>query len=96
MPYVRERGDGPAHTLHSNRHRDLKSSCPSNVCHHMHKEYPHRLSYNRFVERQTKVGLLLLLFLQTCALDNFVQVYPSSTPRRLSPVTLSGQAAIGQ
>ena len=33
------------------------------------KEFPHRLSYNRFVERQQKVGLHLLLFLQTCALD---------------------------
>lgn len=35
----------------------------------MRKEFPHRLSYNRFVERQQKVGLHLLLFLQTCALD---------------------------
>lgn len=34
----------------------------------MRKEFPHRLSYNRFVERQQKVGLHLLLFLQTCAL----------------------------
>lgn len=32
-------------------------------------EFPHRLSYNRLVERQAKVGLQLLRFLQICALD---------------------------
>ena len=35
---------------------------------HMKKEFPHTVSYNRFVERQAQVALHLLLFLQTCAL----------------------------
>ena len=54
--------------FHILRHRDLKSFYLGYVCNHMRKEFPHRLSYNRFVERQAKVGLHLLLFLQTCAL----------------------------
>ena len=61
---------GPFHLerFHSFRHHDLKSFYLGYVCNHMRKEFPHRLSYNRFVERQAKVGLQLLLFLQTCAL----------------------------
>ena len=54
--------------FHTMRQRDLKSFYLGYVCNHMRKEFPHRLSYNRFVERQAKVGLHLLLFLQTCAL----------------------------
>ena len=68
--------------FHTMRHRDLKSFYLGYVCNHMRKEFPNRLSYNRFVERQfpnrlsynrfverqAKVGLQLLLFLQTCAL----------------------------
>ena len=34
----------------------------------MRGDFPHRVSYNRFVERQAQVALHLLLFLQTCAL----------------------------
>jgi hypothetical protein len=54
--------------FHTMRHRDLKSFYLGYICNHMCREFPHRLSYNRFVERQAKVGLHLLLFLQTCAL----------------------------
>ncbi len=54
--------------FHTIRHRDLKSFYLGYVCNHICREFPRRLSYNRFVERQTKVGLHLLLFLQTCAL----------------------------
>ena len=54
--------------FHTVRHRDLKSFYLGYICNHMHREFPHRLSYNRFVERQAKVELHLLLFLQTCAL----------------------------
>ena len=48
---------------HTMRHRDLKSFYLGYVCNHMRKEFPRRLSYNRFVERQAAVGLHLLLFL---------------------------------
>ena len=37
--------------FHILRHRDLKSFYLGYVCNHMRKEFPHRLSYNRFVER---------------------------------------------
>ena len=55
--------------FHTYRFRDLKSFYLGYVCQHMRNEFPHPLSYNRFVERQAQVGLHLLLFLQTCALD---------------------------
>lgn len=54
--------------FHTRHFRDLKSFYLGYVCRHMHKEFPHTVSYNRFVERQAQVGLHLLLFLQTCAL----------------------------
>jgi len=45
------------------------------VCQHMRKEFPHTVSYNRFVERQAQVSLHLLLFLQTCALFAFINMH---------------------
>ena len=54
--------------FHTHRFRDLKSFYLGYICQHMRGDFPHRLSYNRFVERQAQVALHLLLFLQTCAL----------------------------
>lgn len=54
--------------FHTSRFRDLKSFYLGYICQHMRKEFPHVISYNRFVERQAKVGLHLLLYFQTCAL----------------------------
>ena len=54
--------------FHTKRFRDLKSFYLGYVCQHMKKEFPHTVSYNRFVEWQAQVALHLLLFLQTCAL----------------------------
>ena len=54
--------------FHTSRFRDIKSFYLGYICQHMRKEFPHVISYNRFVERQAKVGLHLLLFFQTCAL----------------------------
>ena len=86
------------------RHRDLKSFYLGYVCNHMRKEFPHRLSYNRFVERQAKVGLHLLLFLQTCALGKCTGIsIIGSTPlkscnikRAHSHRTMKGWAAKGK
>ena len=50
------------------------------ICNHMRREFPHRLSYNRFVERQAKVRLHLLLFLQTCALGKCLEYHSSIPP----------------
>ena len=53
--------------FHTMRHRDLKSFYLGYVCNHMRKEFPNRLSYNRFVERQATVGLQC--FLHYCRLN---------------------------
>ena len=49
--------------FHAMRHRDLKSFYLGYICNHMRREFPHSLFYNRFVERQAKVGLHILQFL---------------------------------
>ena len=54
--------------FHTKRYRDLKSFYLGYVCQHMKNEFPHTVSYNRFVERQAQVSLHLMLFLQICAL----------------------------
>lgn len=54
--------------FHTSHFRDLKSFYLGYISQHMRREFPHVISYNRFVERQAKVGLHLLLFYQTCAL----------------------------
>lgn len=90
--------------FHTMRQRDLKSFYLGYVCNHMRKEFPHRLSYNRFVERQAKVGLRLLLFLQTCALGKCTGIsIIDSTPlkscnikRAHSHRTMKGWAAKGK
>ena len=48
--------------------RNLKSFYLIYICQHIRKDFPHTISYNRFVKRQAQIGLHLLLFLQTCAL----------------------------
>lgn len=54
--------------FHTSHFRDLKTFYLGYVCQHMRGDFPNRISYNRFVERQTKVALHLMLFLNTCAL----------------------------
>ena len=90
--------------FHTMRHRDLKSFYLGYICNHMRSEFPHHLSYNRFVERQAKVGLHLLLFLQTCALGKCTGIsIIDSTPlvschikRANSHRTMRGWAAKGK
>lgn len=53
---------------HQSHYIDLKTFYLHEICEHHRSEFPHTLSYNRFVERQQKVNMLLLIFLQTCAL----------------------------
>ena len=40
----------------------MKSFYLGYVCQHMRQDFPHTVSYNRFVERQAQVALKLLLF----------------------------------
>ena len=72
--------------FHTNHFRDLKSFYLGYVCQHMRRDFPHTVSYNRFVERQAQVGLLLLLFLQTCALGKCTGIsIIDSTPLKSMP-----------
>ena len=75
--------------FHTMRHLEQKSFYPGYICNHMRREFPHRLSYNRFVERHAKVELHLLLYLQTCALGKCkcTGSYKSSIPPHLCHVT---------
>ena len=69
MPHVWQRGDDCSCALpYHVTPRPLKSFFLGYICKHMRRQFSHRLSYNRFVGRQAKVELHLLLFLQTCAL----------------------------
>ena len=90
--------------FHTRHFRDLKSFYLGYVCQHMRREFPHTVSYNRFVERQAQVGLLLLLFLQTCALGKCTGIsIIDSTPlvschikREKQHRTMRGWAAKGK
>ena len=53
--------------FHTSHFRDLKTFYTGYVCQHLRQEFPNKLSYNRFIERQRKVALHLLMFLNICA-----------------------------
>lgn len=80
--------------FYTHRFRDLKSFYLGYIYQHMHREFPHRLSYNRFVERQAQVALHLLLFLQTCALGKCSGI-SSLIPHHWLPVTSSVRGSTG-
>ena len=90
--------------FHLMRHRDLKTFYLSYVCYHMREDFPNRLSYNRFDERQASVAVHLLLFLQTCALGKCTGIsIIDSTPlavchikRERAYKTMKGWAAKGK
>ena len=90
--------------FHTRRFRDLKSFYLYYVCRHMREEFPHTVSYNRFVERQAQVGMHLLLFLETCALGKCTGIsIIDSTPlvachikRMRTHRTMRGLATLGK
>ena len=90
--------------FHAGHQRDLKSFCLGHVCNHMRKEFPKRLSCNRFVGRQAKVGLHLMPFLQIRALGKCTGIsITDSTPpkschtkRAHGHKTMRGRAAKGK
>ena len=71
-------------TFHLSRMRDLKSFYLGYIKNHCKQEFPKQLSYNRFVDRQTSVGVLLLLFLNLRCLGSCTGVsFVDSTPIRV-------------
>lgn len=90
--------------FHTRHYRDLKSFYPGYVCRHMRKDFPHPVSYNRFVERQAQVGVHLLIFLQACALGectgisiiDSTPIAPCHIKREKQHRTMRGWAAKGK
>lgn len=54
--------------FHLGGYRCLKHFYLQYVCKHMNRDFPKTLSYNRFVELQSKVSLPLICFLKMCRL----------------------------
>ena len=89
---------------HQSHYIDLKTFYLHEICEHHRSEFPHTLSYNRFVERQQRVSVLLLLFLQTCAIGKCTGIsIIDSTPlhschikRMYKHKTMRGWAAKGK
>ncbi len=54
--------------FHLGGYRCLKHFYLQHVCKHMNNDFPKTLSYNRFVELQAKVSLMLVCFLKMCRL----------------------------
>jgi hypothetical protein len=69
--------------FHDSNYRTLKHFYLKHVCVHLQSEFPHRLSYNRFVEQIPRAFAASTLFLQTrmgsCSGISFVD----STPLRV-------------
>ena len=90
--------------FHTSHFRDLKTFYTGYVCQHLRQEFPNKLSYNRFVERQRKVALHLLMFLNICALGKCTGIsIIDSTPivschikRIHMHKTMRGLAAMGK
>ena len=90
--------------FHTSHFRDLKTFYTGYVCQHLRQEFPNKLSYNRFVERQRKVALHLPMFLNICALGKCTGIsIIDSTPivschikRMHMHKTMRGLAAMGK
>ena len=54
--------------FHQSHYRDLKTFYIRHIQQHCPKDFPHTVSYNRFVELQQKALLPMVLFLQVCCL----------------------------
>lgn len=89
---------------HQSHYIDLKTFYLHEICEHHRSEFPHTLSYNRFVERQQRVSVLLLLFLQTCAIGKCTGISIVDSPplhschikRMYKHKTMRGWAAKGK
>ena len=56
--------------FHLSRYRDLKAFYLQYITHSCRSEFPHLVSYNRFVELQSRVGFKLIAFLNMRPLQN--------------------------
>ena len=75
--------------FHTHRFRDLKSFYLGYICQHMRGDFPHRLSYNRFVKRQAQVAQCTYCCFSRHVHWASVQAYPSLIPHHWLPITSS-------
>ncbi|WP_257719870.1 IS982 family transposase [Porphyromonas gingivalis] len=67
--------------FHLSRYRDLKAFYLQYITHSCRSEFPHLVSYNRFVELQSRVGFKLIAFLNMCCLGQCTGIsFIDSTP----------------
>jgi len=70
--------------FHQGRYRDLKSYYINHIQQHCQRDFPHTVSYHRFVEPQQKALLPMVIFLQFCCLGTCTGVsIINSTPIRV-------------
>jgi len=70
--------------FHQSRFRDLKAFYTSYIQNHCKNDFPHTVSYNRFVELQQRVLLPMTIFLQLCCLGKCTGIsFIDSTPIRV-------------
>jgi len=70
--------------FHQSRYRDLKSFYINYIQRHCTSDFPHTVSYNRFVELQQKALIPMVVFLQLCCLGKCTGIsIIDSTPIRV-------------
>lgn len=70
--------------FHLSRYRDLKAFYLQYITHSCRSEFPHLVSYNRFVELQSRVGFKLIAFLNMCCLGQCTGIsFIDSTPLKV-------------
>jgi len=70
--------------FHQSHYRDLKAFYIRHIQGHCQRDFPHTVSYNRFVELQQKALLPMTVFLQLCCLGKCTGIsFIDSTPVRV-------------
>ena len=70
--------------FHQSRYRDIKSFYINYIQQHCKRDFPHTVSYNRFVELQQKALIPMAVFLQLCCLGKCTGIsFIDSTPIRV-------------
>jgi hypothetical protein len=70
--------------FHQSHFRDIKAFYKNYIQQHCKKDFPHTVSYNRFVELQQKALMPMAVFLQLCCLGKCTGIsFIDSTPIRV-------------
>ena len=80
--------------FHQSHYRDLKTFYIRHIQQHCPKDFPHTVSYNRFVELQQKALLPMVLFSFRSAVWVSVPVFPSLIPPPFGYVISRGKNPI--